>query len=434
MTSSKRLFSIISASSIFGLLSLLPKAMGLIKEAVIAGAFGVSHALDIYLVSFSLICLPVIIFVGSLGVTLVPELSQKMPQESLSLFKSAIIFSLITLIAILPVFLMLLPFFFEIFYSSVNISERNDIFRSIVLLVPHYFLMGINLLFYSFLQSRKRFWQTAVFPVLSSFCICGAVLISDKPSVNSLIVGVSIGTLTETICLLLSTTSFLNILRQKGDKQNFEKVFKLTKPLFIGGVITYLLPTIEQTIALNIGTGTVSVLNYANKIPAALNSLFATAVGVVMLPHFSELLKINDTKAFQDLYLKSIMVAFMFTALVAVGVSIVAEDLLHLFFRRGEFSLSDLEITKKLMHVYLIQLPAQIVAIITVRSLISFEKTYFITGITIFQVALGLIYMLHFSNIYGALGLAIGSVLAIFSGTFILVFYQITCLKKVLNE
>ena len=94
----------------------------------------------------------------------------------------------------------------------------------------------------------------------------------------------------------------------------------------------------------------------------------------------------------------------------------------------------DLEMTVNIMHIYLIQIPMQMVAIITLRSLVVFQKTIVITGVTIAQVVIGVVLMMYFSNLYGTTGVALGSVMAINLGSLILMIYQLYHLRRVLNE
>ena len=75
MTESRMRAILISITS-FGILSLLPKVLAIAKDMSVATQFGVAQALDVYLMAFVLISIPVSIIVVALQTTLITGLGQ----------------------------------------------------------------------------------------------------------------------------------------------------------------------------------------------------------------------------------------------------------------------------------------------------------------------------------------------------------------------
>ena len=282
--------AILFSTASFGTLSLLPKMLAIAKDMAVASQFGTAQTLDIYLMAFVLIGVPVSIIVVAIQTALIPTLVNKDKITAAGLLGGAIklITSLLTLA--LPVWLVILPNVLELFYPSTTESVRHTLLTACFWLIPYYFINGINLLLYGALQARKVFWPNALLPGLFPMAILVAVWLIPSANIYALLLGTIIGSALEGVALyiILKREQLLRLWQTSGS--GLMPVFRLAFPLMVGGVIVSFSPVIEQLIAFGIGPGAVSLLSYGNKVPSALSSLLLTAIGIVVLPHFAELL------------------------------------------------------------------------------------------------------------------------------------------------
>src|SRR5258706_8598818 len=94
-----------------GMTSLVAKGLGFIKEVVVAALFGLSGALDIYLVAFVLIGFPVSILLNAGQTALISALAAQRSSstEGGRLYAATTFLTVACLAVLLPLWLLLLP-------------------------------------------------------------------------------------------------------------------------------------------------------------------------------------------------------------------------------------------------------------------------------------------------------------------------------------
>lgn len=409
MTSS-RTRAVLASTGVFSALSLFPKVLAIAKDALVAARFGAAHALDIYLMAVVLIGVPVSIVVVALQTTLIPALVDKGDDVAAGLLGGAIKLAMILLVLALPVWLLALPRVPEILYPGRE-GAGHELLSACQWLIPYYFLNGINLLFYGALQARKVFWPNAVLPGLFPLAILIAVWLSPGSDIRSLLLGTVAGSALEggALYLLVGRARLLNF--RQAASSALLLVFRRALPLMVGGIIASLAPVIEQLVAFRLGPGAVSLLNYGNRVPAAVNSLFLTAIGIVVLPHFADLLAKREWQACKRLFSRLFGIALGSGALVAfIGIGL-ATIVVETLFEHGAFTVADARETVAIMRVYLLQLPFGLVAMISMRVLVAMGDTLIMTWIATGQLILAACLAYILSGHYGVVGVAIATVL-----------------------
>jgi putative peptidoglycan lipid II flippase len=158
-----------------------------------------------------------------------------------------------------------------------------------------------------------------------------------------------------------------------------------------------------------LGSGAVAALSYGNKLPVSALGLLATAVSVVILPHFSELNAARSWRASRKLYVQSASFLLVAGALVSGACLGFSEPLVRLMFERGAFSSSNTREVAGLMQVYLLQVPFALMSVVSFRALTSMSDTKTMTVAAFAQVlgAAVLGYVLSLKS--GVIGVAMGT-------------------------
>jgi putative peptidoglycan lipid II flippase len=412
--------AILSSTAWFGALSLLPKVFSLFKDVAVAASFGASHALDTYLIAFVLIGVPVSIVVVAMQTTLIPALVNKDNNAAAGLLGGAIKLAVVLLILALPIWLAVLPAVFGTLYPNTAGNNKHDLLWACLWLIPYYFINGINLLLYGALQARKVFWPNAVLPGMFPIAILAAVWLMPVADIHSLLIGTVAGSVLEGIALIfvLMRERLLRLWHTAGF--GLMPVVRLALPLMAGGAIASFAPVVEQLIAFRLGPGAVSLLTYGNKVPAAVNSLLLTSIGIVVLPHFAELLAKREWHSCKKLYIRLSVIALGAGILVAgVGMTL-SETIISLLFERGAFTTADTRESAAVMSAYLLQLPFLLVAMVSMRALVAMGKTLAMTWMTAGQLIMAGSLAYLFSSHYGVLGVASGTAAAALFGAAIL--------------
>ena len=420
MTSS-RTRAILASSSLFSALSLLPKILALVKDMAVAARFGASESLDAYLMAFVLIGVPVALVVVALQSTLIPALVDKSVEEAAGLLGGAVKFALLLLLLLLPAWLLILPSTLSLLYPDSPQSGRAALFEACLWLIPYYFINGANWLFYGALQARKTFWPNALLPGLFPVAILVALWLVHQADMRVLLLGTVAGSAVEGIVLytLLRRSALLRWRHTAGS--GLLRVSRLAVPLAGVGLIGAFLPLVEQLIAYRLGEGAVSLLNYGFKIPAALGSLLVTAIGVVVLPHFAELVSQQAWCLCRALYLRLCSLVLAVGLVVALLGIAFAEPLVRLLFERGAFSATHTTETADVMRMYLMQIPFLLVAMVSYRALIALDKTMTMAAISTIQFIVAGLLAYALSASIGVAGVALGMTAGSFLGAGLLV-------------
>lgn len=415
-----RTLAILSSTAWFGVLSLLPKVFSLFKDVAVAASFGASQALDTYLIAFVLIGVPVSVVVVAMQTTLIPALVNKDNNGAAGLLGGAIKLGMALLILALPIWLAVLPVAFGALYPGKGEDGGHQLLEACLWLVPFYFINGINLLLYGALQARKVFWPNAVLPGLFPLAILTAIWLMSEANIHSLLIGTVAGSVLEgaSLIFVLRRERLLRLWHTAGS--GLMPVVRLALPLMAGGIIASFAPVVEQLIAFRLGPGAVSLLTYGNKVPAAVSSLLLTAIGIVVLPHFAELLAKREWHSCKKLYIRLSVIA-LGAGIVVAGVGVtLSESIIRLLFERGAFTTTDTRESAAVMSAYLLQLPFLLVAVVSMRALVAMGKTLVMTWITAGQLILAGSLAYHFSRQYGVLGVASGTAAAALFGSAIL--------------
>ncbi len=414
--SRSRMRTILTTAAKFSALSLLPKILVVAKDAAVAFYFGTGQALDLYLLAFVLIGMPVSIIVIGLHTTLVPALASKDAETAASLLGGTLKLAISSLLFALPVWLLLLPYALDTLYPTKGESSMPGLLHACYWLIPYYFLSGINILLDGGLQARKVFWPNALLSAMFPISIMLALGLSQQPDIKALLIGTVIGSLLQSVALFTLLVRRNAIKCRNTAGSGLRPVFIAALPLMIGGIASSLSPMVEQMVAFNLGPGSVSLLSYGNKVPMAVNTLLVTAIGIVILPHFSDMVALRQWCESRTLHLRLSGILIVIGVVGAVLGILLAETIVRLLFQRGAFTTDDSQQVAEVMQVYLLQLPFLLAAMISTRALAAMGKTNTLTGIALFQLPLASYLSYLFSGQFGVVGVPMGTVVATLVG------------------
>lgn len=426
--------AILTSAATFSALSLLPKLLVVAKDTAVAFYFGTGQALDIFLMAFVLIGVPVSVIVVALQTTLIPALIGNDEDTAVNLLGSALKLSMLSLLIVLPIWLLMLPHALNVLYPGRAESLQSNLLEACYWLVPYYFLNGINLLLYGALQARKVFWLNALLPGMFPIAILVGLWIAQEADIRILLIGTGTGSFFE--CLVLFA-----ILKHSGwfkwkstSSHGMRLILHKSLPLMFGGMLGSLAPLVEQIISFGLGPGSVSLLSYGNKVPAAVNTLLVTAIGIVILPHFADLIAAKQWRECRTLHLRlSLIIMAIGITIAAVGI-IYANEIIHMLFERGAFTKTDTADVANVMRAYMLQLPFLLGAMVSLRTLAAMGKTIAMTSITATQLLLASSLAYLFSGYFGVAGVAMGTAAGALFGAGLLAWTARLGFKNQLNK
>ena len=406
----------------------LVKVFGFIKEIYISKSFGMSEELDVF---FILILIPTFfksVFLGAFKAVLIPNYIYAKKNNNTVFHNNLIVQTiLLSIVLTFSVFLLLEPIntYLVRNYSS-QIGAKVFSYQSIILwCIP---LWTFSSLISGLLDVRKKFMISVFSPIITSVVIIIS-LIFYSPSAKLITLAYVVGAFCETIFLYLN-----NPLKLKFSDLNFYdsesvNLYKQFVPKLLSGLIIGLNPIIDQFFTSGLADGAISTLNYGMKFPAFVIGIFTVAVGNVILPYFAEIAE-KSTKEIASFLKQKILYVFLFSSLCSLLLILFGEDLVTLFFQRGEFDFSDTKRVSYVLFMFSFQIPFYLMDIIFVRFLTAYNLNWFNILSSSISVVVNLICNFLLIEKFGVAGIALSTSIVIVISCLVKLLYVRSLIKR----
>jgi putative peptidoglycan lipid II flippase len=149
--------------------------------------------------------------------------------------------------------------------------------------------------------------------------------------------------------------------------------------IMLGTLIMSSTVLVEQAMAARTGEGGVSMLSYANKVVGVILGIGATALGTVVLPHFSQMLAQQDWPALRHTLTKYTRLIWLATVPVTALLITFSEPLIRMLFERGSFSSTATHKVSQIQMFYMLQIPFYVLGILYARLISSLNANHLLT-------------------------------------------------------
>lgn len=333
------------AKAALGLMAatLIAKILGFGRELTLASAYGASSTSDAFLVAMNI---PAVIFTAigtSLGTAFIPlycEVNSSQGEKA-SIKYTNNIFNVVVLICIVisiigVIFTPQVVKLFALGFKGETMEKAVYFTRAMILGIP---FLGISYIMMAYLQVKENFIIPGLMPVPYNTCIIISILLSVKTSPYILPWGALIG--------LLGQFLFqLPFAMKKGFRYkpyiNFKdeylkKMLWLVAPVLIGVAVNQINTIVDRTIASTLVEGSISALNYANKLNQFVMGMFIVSISSVVYPMLSKLSTENNKVKFNQSIIKAINIVILLVIPISVGAIILSTPIVKVLFQRGEF-------------------------------------------------------------------------------------------------
>lgn len=347
-----------------------------LKESLVARRFGRASAMDAFFIAWMLPTFVISLIGGSFGAAFVPSFIQARDQESdlpaVKLLGSVLLASWIALVALAAAMCLLAPKYLPLLMGSFPPSVASETLHLLYVLTPYLiFGSGAGILA-AVLNAEEIFALPAISGALLPLgIIVGLLIWSGRWGVYSLGLGAGAGALTQ--CLLLGgalSRRFPELrLRWHRGTGYLRQVGKQYVPMLAGSAVMGCTTLVDQAMAAYLPGGSVSALNYGNRVVALGVALLAVAVSNSILPYFSQQTAAHDWQGCRRtaaLYFKG---ALAVTIPIAVLLIILSHPIVDLLYQRGAFSSADTLVVSRVQQALAVQLPFYVAGMVYVRLL-----------------------------------------------------------------
>jgi putative peptidoglycan lipid II flippase len=394
----------------------LVRAVGALKELIIAKYFGRSQDLDSYLGAIILPTILTNVLVATGVQAAIPATIQvraSFGEDKAKDFFIRISTYLLLLLSSLSVLLVisgklvlgiLLPGF-----DSNAINSAAWIFRCLIPTIP---ISGISALIGGHLQTHGRLSVPTITPSITPCTILiSLALLPIQSRILALVMGFNCGAILELVVLSIycwRVTPF-SLKRVRSTIPNLPKFFSQYGALVGSAALVSMCAIVDQAMTSKLGTGSISALAYGSKIPAVAISIIAFGIGTTFLPEASNLVALSNWKELRRLLTWTCRPAVAIGILCAAVIIFSSKSIVRTVFERGEFRPTDTELVSSVQAAYALQAPFYLLGIVYAKLFTALSSGRTLMILAMVNLAINTVGNLVLSRYFGVAGIALSS-------------------------
>ena len=363
--------NLIKAIGTIGGLTMVSRVFGFAREMLMSRIMGASGAADAFLVAFRLPNTFRRLFgEGAFSAGFVPLFAQRYHGEGG--IEDAKKFSEEVLAVFLPT-LFLFTLVFEVamplFVAAIASGYEGEKYALTVVLTritfPYLLLISLVSLFSGVLNSLTKFAAAAFAPALLNLAMVGALLLvptGGEPTAYALAWGVTAGGFLQ-IALLWNSARKAGIslrLRRPKITPGVKQFFVVVIPATLGAGVYQISQLIDTFFATRLPEGSMSYLNYSDRLNQLPLSVIGTALGTAILPQISRFISKGEPDEAAKVQSQAVELSMLLCLPAFLALAVVAQPLVAALFQGGKFTATDALITGNTLAIIVAGLPAYV--------------------------------------------------------------------------
>lgn len=407
-------------------ITFISKITGFFRDIILAQHFGASIITDAYITALNI---PVVLFTGisaSLGTTYIPmffKIKEEQGQEGVNKFTSNVL-NIVIVLSLITIFLgsVFTPYIVKIFAMGFKGEELRITTEFSKILMPSILFIAANGLVSSYLLANGRFYISGLVSIPFNI-ICILAIIVGSFTNSYIMVWI---TLFAYMAQLLFQIPFL---RKSGYKhslsvdikdENVKNIIYLIIPVFLGSYVDQINNVINRTLASTLDTGSITALNYANKLNVFAIGILVISISTIMYPMLSKFASQNNMKAFKSSLIRCINIVIIIMIPIMVGMMIFATPIVKLLFEGGSFTNRDTQLTSTALLFYSLGMVSFGIRDMLSRGFYSLQDTKTPVKNAIAAVCVDIIFSIILVKEMGIGGLALSTSISVTFGAILL--------------
>jgi putative peptidoglycan lipid II flippase len=398
------------------LLNLAAMSVGALKDVAVAGRFGISDALDSFLVAALLVTFVSSTVAASFGQAFMPHYVAALEQEGEAaaqrIFDNAMVAGTLLLAVLAGAVAVaagwMLPVIASAFDAAKLAQTRSLLWMMLVVLV----LGGWTACWVPILNARGRFPAAAVAPgITPAVTLAMLFVFGPRLGVAALAFGVVAGALVETawLAMWLVREGVSISPHWHGLDDQVRRLAGQCAPLVAASFLGTANSAVDQSMAAMLGPGSVGSLSYGGKVVGAAMAMASAALGSVVYPRFARLVAQREWRSLRASLREYLATSFALSLLSAAALIALSTPLIRTLFQRGAFSPADTAMVSRVQTLYLLQLPCHVAGLVAVRLLSAMNKNQIVALLGLFALLLNVAGNFFFSRWLGVAGIALST-------------------------
>jgi len=372
------------AASLVMALFVASRAMGLLREMVIAHQFGTSAELDAYLAAFRL---PDLFFAlmagGALGSALIPVYASYLARGDESggwHLASAIINWVLLVLSVAGLLAALAApaLVAHIIAPGFSPAQQALTVELMRWMLASTIVFGASGVVMAILNARQHFLLPALAPIIyNAGIIAGAWFLGPTMGVRGAVVGVFVGAAGHLLLQLpgLRRQGMRYTVQLSPHDPGVREVGRLMAPRALGQAAVELNYLVNVILASRLSAGSLSALNYGRLLMLLPQGVIAQSVAIAAFPTFSTLAARGQRDELRHILVTILRSVLYFTLPAALGLIWLREPLVSTILERGAFNAQSTQATAWALMFYALGLVGHAVVEIITRAFYALHDT-----------------------------------------------------------
>ena len=397
--------------------TLLSRVLGLAREILVAAFFGATKSMDAFNVAYTLSNLArQLLAEGALSAAFVPVFSQaltKSKEKALALARGTMTVLLCVTFLVVGLGIWGAPVLVNIMAPGFDEANQALAVGLTRWMFPFLIFISIEALTMGELNSLGSFFVPALSPAFSNLVfIISAPFFAAKFGVYGLALSVLAGGFAHFMTQWLWSfrlNAVLYPVKPNLHDNDLRRIMKLFLPYAAGLSLNQVNPIISRMLGSFLQEGSISVLNYSNRILQLPLGLFVIAISQAVLP---QLARAKNDDEFVETLRQAVRFALFVVIPASLGVIEISREFVHLVFVRGQFGAWAWSATSSTLAFSMLGLSGMACSTVVMRALyaLSMPKEAFkVTSFSVISTAifsLILIYPMSYNGLALAPGIA----------------------------
>lgn len=407
---------VMGATLLIGTLTLGIKVLALLKESVVAAAYGTGSSFDAFIIAQLLPMTLISIISGSLNAALIPSYievrDQDSPQAAHRLYTTVLMLNAVLLVLVTIIMGVTAKIWLPLIASGFD-PDKLALTRTLLYgSLPMVVMAGFCTTWGALLNAGERFALVAIAPALQPLAIVGCLgLLLSSMGIYALLIGTLLGVALETATVGIALARQGHPLTPKwhGSTPAFRRVLGQYGACISSAFLVSGMGLVDQAMASSLGPRSNSALNYGSKLVMLILTLGAASLGTAILPQLSRMVAANDlggVRHFLKQYTRIILTVTVPFVLVMIFLS---RPIIRLFFQHGAFSAADTDLVVQVQIFYLIRIPFSTCLVLVTRSLTALKANHFMTVMSVGSFVLNILLNYVLMTKYGIAGITLST-------------------------
>ena len=397
--------------------TLMSRVLGLAREILVAAFFGATRSMDAFNVAYTLSNLArQLLAEGALSAAFVPVFSQaltKSRQKAIELARGTMTVLIFASCILVAIGIFAAPALVKFMAPGFDASSHDLAVGLTRYMFPFLIVISLAALTMGELNSLGSFFIPSLSPAFSNLVfIITAPFFASEFGVYGLALSVLCGGFAHFITQWLwgfKMKAPLYPTRPNLNDPDLKRIMKLFLPYAAGLSLNQVNPVISRMLGSFLQEGSISVLNYSNRILQLPLGLFVIAISQAVLP---QLARAKTDDEFADTLRQAVRFALFVVLPASLGVILISNEFVHLVFVRGEFNQWAWSATSSCLALSMLGLPGMACSTVVMRALYALSMPREAFKVTFFSVAstaiisLILIYPMSYNGLALAPGIA----------------------------